>query len=75
MTIDQDLSQIERELEKLTANYVKAMQSGAMTRARTTTYNARCGDLCQRREILRKLKTGRIGKGAKGEHHENEREQ
>lgn len=37
----------ERKLKRLHAGQIRRMDSGAMTRASTTTYNARAGDVAE----------------------------
>lgn len=58
MTIDEDIAECQRRLDRLHAGYVRKMQRDGrgMSRAQTTTYNARTGQLAERIAELRRLK-------------------
>jgi hypothetical protein len=53
--IEDDIADCNKRLEKLHDNYIKATMNGGVTRAKTTTYNARCGQLCERRDELKSM--------------------
>ncbi len=54
--IDRDLADTEARMERLCAAYVQLVLRGEITRARTTTYNARMDALAERRRALRPMK-------------------
>ncbi|MCK9569967.1 hypothetical protein M0R72_13570 [Candidatus Pacearchaeota archaeon] len=50
-----DLADTEARLDSLRARYLHTMQTHGVTRAQTTTYNARAAGLCERRDTLRRM--------------------
>jgi hypothetical protein len=52
--IRREIASVELRLNRLHTAHIWRMMAGAMTRATTTTYNARCADLCVRRDSLRR---------------------
>ncbi len=59
MTVDEDIAECQRRLDRLHDGYLRKMlrDGRGMSRAQTTTYNARAGQLAERIAELRRLKT------------------
>jgi len=58
VTVDEDIAECQRRLDKLHAGYLRKTQRNGcgVSRAQTTTYNARAGQLAERIAELRRLK-------------------
>lgn len=54
MCLEDDLKETDRRMDKLRESYMSKLLKGQTTRAQTTTYNARMGQLADRRDHLRK---------------------
>jgi len=57
-TIDDDIADCERRLDRLHKRYIDEMERAGwgLSRARTTTYNARVGQLAERIAELRRMR-------------------